>query len=304
MLIGLKLVVSAALVAWAVISSLHWNARVQMYEPKPGARLGLKVLLLVLACCVIWGGVVQVNEGERGVVLRNGAATGVVRPPGLALVMPFVDSIESMSVMTEAAKVEASGASKDLQVVHAEITVNYAMLPERAVEVYTSLRHDAVARVIRPAIEEAVKAGTAEFKAEDLIQHREAVKSRIETILRQRLDAKGFTLDAVSITDFDFSDTFNRSIEDKVTATQQALKAENDLVRVRAEAQQSVARAEAEAQALKAQREAVTPELIQLRRTEALLKAIEKWDGRMPTFVGEGAPVPMLDVFKAEIGAR
>jgi regulator of protease activity HflC (stomatin/prohibitin superfamily) len=268
-------------------------------------RIGFGLLAFVLGLVVVWGAVRQVDEGERAVVLRNGAATGEVKAPGLCLVVPLIDTLQPMSVMTEAAKVEASGASKDLQVVHAEITVNYSMLPERAVEVYTALRHDALQRVIRPAIEEAVMAGTAEFKAEDLIQHRESVKGRIESILRLRLDAKGFALDAVSITDFDFSDTFNRSIEDKVTATQQALKAENDLVRVRAEAQQSVARAEAEAQALKAQREAVTPELIQLRRTEALLKAIEKWDGRMPTYVGPDSPVPMLDVFKiAEGGAK
>lgn len=205
--------------------------------------------------------------------------------------------------MTEAASIKAEGASKDLQVIHAEITVNYTMLPERAVEVYRTLRHDAVARVLRPAIEEAVKAGTSEFKAEDLIQHRATVKARIEEILRARMEAKGFTLDTVSITDFDFSDTFNRSIEEKVTATQMALKATNDLERVKAEAQQQVERAKAEAEALKAQREAVTPELIQLRRTEALLKAVEKWDGHMPAFVGgDGAPVPMLDVFKVEQG--
>lgn len=295
MLIVLKVLASIALLAWAVVPALDFRRQVVR-----GSRLGFGLVAWIVANIVLWGSIVQVDEGERGVVLRNGAATGAVLEPGLNFVAPFLDSVERMSVMTEAASIKAEGASKDLQVIHAEITVNYAMLPDRAVEVYRLLRHDALARVIRPAIEEAVKAGTAEFKAEDLIQHRESVKSRIENILRQRLDAKGFTLDTVSITDFDFSKSFNESIEAKVTATQNALKAQNDLERVKAEAQQSVERAKAEAQALVAQREAVTPELIELRRTEALLKAVEKWDGKMPTFVGGGgAPVPMLDVFKA-----
>lgn len=257
-------------------------------------------LLIAVGYIALVSGIGKVNEGERGVVLHNGAATGQVLDPGLYWVAPVIGTVEEMSVMTEAASIKAEGASKDLQVIHAEITVNYAMLPERAVEVYRALRHDAVARVIRPAIEEAVKAGTSEFKAEDLIQHRALVKEKIESILRTRMEAKGFTLDTVSITDFDFSDTFNQAIESKVTATQMAMKAGNDLERVKAEAQQQVERAKAEAEALKAQREAVTPDLILLRRTEALLKAIEKWDGRMPTYVGPDSPVPMLDVFKIE----
>lgn len=295
MLTVLKVLASVALLAWAVVPALDFRA-----QAVRGGRLGFGLIAWVLALIVLWAAVGQVDEGERGVVLRNGRATGTVLEPGLYIIAPFLDSVERMSVMTEAASIKAEGASKDLQVIHADITVNYAMLPDRAVEVYRLLRHDALARVIRPAIEEAVKAGTAEFKAEDLIQHRESVKSRIENILRLRLDAKGFTLDTVSITDFDFSRSFNDSIEAKVTATQNALKAQNDLERVKAEAQQQVERAKAEAMALMAQREAVTPELITLRRVEALLKAVEKWDGRMPTYVGgNGAPVPMLDVFQA-----
>ena len=38
----------------------------------------------------------------------------------------------------------------------------------------------------------------------------------------------------------------------------------------------------------------VTPQLIQLRKIEASLKAIEKWDGRMPK-ITSGA-VPFLDM--------
>lgn len=299
MLTGLKfagLVVVAGLFLWR---AMRWDKGGNPH-PTPGSVVPWACLVLAWIVLVM-STLGQVNEGERGVVLNLGAATGRVLEPGVYWTKPFVEDVEVMSVRTQAESVKAEGASKDLQVVHAEITANFSLDPARIVEVYKNLRHDALGRVIRPAIEEAVKAGTAEYKAEELITHRAAVKEKIQNLLRERLAAVGFHLDVINITDFDFSETFNRSIEEKVTATQSALKAENDLARVKFEAQQSVARAQAEAEALKAQAGVVTAELIQLRRVEALLKSIEKWDGHLPTTVmqGEGAsPVPVLDVFR------
>ena len=46
--------------------------------------------------------------------------------------------------------------------------------------------------------------------------------------------------------------------------------------------------AEAEAKSLRLQREVVSDNLIKLRQVEAQLKAIEKWDGRMPTYMAGG----------------
>jgi regulator of protease activity HflC (stomatin/prohibitin superfamily) len=101
----------------------------------------------------------------------------------------------------------------------------------------------------------------------------------------------------MSITDFSFSKSFNEAIEAKVTATQQVLKAERDLQRVRLEAQQQIEQARAQAEALRIQKENVTPSLVELRRIEAQFRAIDKWNGQMPTYVS--GPVPILDVFRS-----
>lgn len=287
----------ALVLFWGI--RLRWSEAEDEWTASPSVPRIVASILLGIFGMMLSMGLGQVDEGERGVVLSFGRATGRIIDPGVYVVTPFVESVTTMPVRVVAEKANAEGASKDLQVVHAEITVNYALRPEDTVRVYSRLGKEALERVIKPAIEEAVKAGTAEFKAEELITHRPQVKSRIESILRSRLEANGFHLDAVSITDFDFSDTFNRSIEAKVTATQEALKAQNELVRVQAEAQQQVERARAEAEALKVQRDAVTPELLELRKVEALMKSLEKWDGRLPQYVGgSGGPVPVLEVFR------
>jgi hypothetical protein len=82
-----------------------------------------------------------------------------------------------------------------------------------------------------------------------------------------------------------------------VKAVQQALEAENALKRVGFEAQQAVVKATAEAKGLELQKVQITAQLLDLRRIEVQGRAVEKWNGVMPTVVTSGGPVPMLDVF-------
>lgn len=131
---------------------------------------------------------------------------------------------------------------------------------------------------------------TASFNAEGLITQRALVSEQAEALLQQKLQPFGIVVDGYNIIDFDFSEEFNKAIEAKQTAEQMALKARRDLERVKIEAEQRITQARAEAEALRIQREALTPELLRLREIEALLKAIEKWDGKLPAVTGGSVP--------------
>jgi multidrug efflux pump subunit AcrA (membrane-fusion protein) len=111
-------------------------------------------------------------------------------------------------------------------------------------------------------------------------------------VLSERLTPRNITIEEVSITEFQFSDEFNRAIESKQVAQQNALRAEQELRRAQIDSQRQVAEAEAqaeariavaqaEAEALRLQREVISPELLQLR-------FIEKWNGVLPRFTGGG----------------
>jgi regulator of protease activity HflC (stomatin/prohibitin superfamily) len=266
------------------------------------ARMGASAgpVLLALLIAVFTLGVAasfgQVPAGYRGVVLRFGAPTGEIKAEGLYMVTPFINAVELMSVQVVAYDAIAEAASRDLQDVKTKVTLNYSLDPAKVVEIYRTLRQDYEARIIKPAIQESVKAATARFTAEELITRRPEVRDAIQQNLNQRLTRFGIRDEAMSITDFAFSKAFNEAIEAKVTATQQVLKAERDLQRVRLEAQQQIEQARAQAEALRIQKENVTPALIELRRIEAQIRAIEKWNGQMPTYVA--GPVPILDVFR------
>jgi regulator of protease activity HflC (stomatin/prohibitin superfamily) len=253
----------------------------------------LAILILTLGISASFG---QVPAGYRGVVLRFGAPTGTIKNEGLYMVTPFINAVEILSVQVVAFEAIAEAASRDLQDVKTKVTLNYSLDPGKVVDIYRLLRRDHEDRIIKPAIQEAVKASTARFTAEELITRRPEVRDAIFSNLTQRLDRFGIRTEATSITDFAFSKAFNEAIEQKVTAAQQVLKAERDLQRVRLEAQQQIEQARAQAEALRIQKENVTPALVELRRIEAQIRAIDKWNGQLPQYTT--GPVPVLDVFR------
>ncbi len=221
--------------------------------------------LLVLSIFVI-SSVGQVEAGFRGVVLRFGAPSEQVKAEGIYFVNPLLgESVTMMDVQVHAYEAEASAASRDLQDVKTHVTLNYNLDPGQVSKVYQTLRRDYEPRIIRPAIQEVVKAVTALYDAEKLIAERPKVKSDIELALRDRLLAHGMLMDTISITDFQFSTSFSQAIEAKVVAVQRALEAENKLRQIEVEARQAKASAEGRANAAIAEAEG--------QKRSAILKA-------------------------------
>ena len=241
-----------------------------------------------------------VGAGEQGVLLKFGAVTGEIKDEGLYFKVPFVHQVVLMSTQIQKYTATATSSSKDLQVVSTEVTLNFQLNATQVGEIYRTMRRQYESRIIQPYIQEAVKSVTANYNAEELITQRPAVKSELQTFVTERLAPLGMNVVELSITDFQFSATFQQAIEAKVTAVQQALEAENALARVEFEAEQEIAKARAEAEGLRLQKAQVTPQLIRLRQIEVQRAAVNKWNGVMPNVVTGGGPVPMLDVFNTQ----
>jgi prohibitin 2 len=235
----------------------------------------------------------SIDAGSIGVVKRFGNPIRQLNP-GAHLVVPFIDGVSSVTVQTRIVKPSENAASHDLQIVHVEVTLAYHVDPEYATSVLVSLNNDAETRVIDPAILESIKAVTAQYDVKELVGERQKVRDAIEDLVKSRIAPYHIIAETTSITDFSFSDQFEQSIEAKVVAEQQAEKAKNDLTRIQIQAQQQIAQAEGEAAALKAQKEQITPELLQLRTIEMMK---EKWNGQLPeNYYGGTAPLPFMDV--------
>ena len=249
---------------------------------------GLALLLFILSFTVV-------GAGKRGVVLRLGSVNRVL-DSGLHMKLPFpIETVKKMDVQIRKIETDSSAYSKDIQTVTAKIALNYHLQPESVGLLYAEIGRDYAIRLIDPAIQESVKAATAKFTAQELIEQRPKVKEEIKLILADRLQGKYITVDDFSIVNFDFSDVYETAVEAKQVAQQEALKAENDLTRIKVEANQRIAQAEAEAQAIRIQAQAITQ---QGGEDYVRLKAIEKWNGTLPTQFIPGMSVPFLNVIK------
>ena len=257
-------------------------------------RLGLIIgaILVFLLFLSPW---VKVGAGERGVVLNFGAVQKNVLGEGLHLRIPIMQEVVLMDVKVQKAVTDAASASADLQDVTSSVALNYHVVPDKANVVYQTLGIDFKNRIIDPAIQEVMKAVSARYTAEELITKRAAVSEAMRENLAERLLNYNIAVDAFSIVSFSFSKVFTEAIEAKQTAEQLALKSKRDLERIKIEAEQKVTAARAEAESLRLQKENISLDLIELRKVEANLKAIDKWNGILPQVTGGGA-VPFIGV--------
>jgi len=268
-------------------------------RPTVNVRIGgiIAGVIMIILMLVLLGSVGQVGAGKRGVVLKFGAVTGRVLGEGIYAVTPFVNSVEIMDVQVQAYVSQAAAVSKDMQEVDTKVTLNYYIRPAKVNKIYQTLGRDFEDRIVKPSIQESVKASTASFTAEELVTKRADAKRAIEKSIEIRLLVHGLVMETVSITDFEFTPSFKKAVEDKVVAQQQVLTEQRNLEKIRIQKEQAIARAQAEAESLRLQKAEITPDLIKLRQIEVEKAAIDKWNGVMATYDGGSGPVPIMDVF-------
>jgi regulator of protease activity HflC (stomatin/prohibitin superfamily) len=214
-------------------------------EKNPGRSAALLILLLVVLVTGL-DCLHSVPPGHRGVVVTLGAVKEVNLGEGLQFKLPYIQTIVDMKVMLEKEEVRESAASSDLQEITTTLTVHFNIEPSFAWKVYQTMRKDYHNLLLRPVIQEDLKATTAKFTAEALITTRAALVQKLTEKLRESLAPYGIYVQTVNFVDFQFSKAFSEAIEAKVTAEQDALKAKNILVMIQYEAQQKIIQAEAE----------------------------------------------------------
>jgi len=247
-LIALLILGVIAVVAGVYLAQTNKGSRGDPRARSSGRIVSI-VGVIIIVIGIIAGSFTAVPAGHRGVVIRFNAVTGTVLEEGLRTKVPFIDSVVMMDVRTDKYEVAAAAASRDLQDVRTTIALNWRLEPSRTAEIYRTLGPDFINRIAAPAVQEVVKQVTARHRAEDLIVNRETVRNQIAEELSHRLMERGIITEAVSITEFQFNQTFVAAIEAKVAAEQAVLQAQFTLEQVRVEAEQREARAMGEANA-------------------------------------------------------
>ncbi|HMS55911.1 MAG TPA: prohibitin family protein [Fimbriimonadaceae bacterium] len=242
---------------------------------------------------ILWGGVVQIPAGYVGVKLRFGAPDGTL-DPGIHLIIPGVHSVQLLETRTQKEESQATAASQDLQIVTTTLALNFRLDAANIDKIYSQVGPLYKSRIIDPTVQESLKVVTARYTAEGLIRNRAQVKNEVETEIIKRLQAYHILVDTqgLSIVNFDFSPEFNKAIEAKQVAQQEAEKQKYVLQQAELQKQTDVARAKGSAEAAKLNAEALKVNgggLVIAREW------IEKWDGKLPQ-VSSGAGQYIIDI--------
>ncbi|WLE58357.1 prohibitin family protein [Burkholderia plantarii] len=282
------IVLFAALVTFAVrmIPSLL-RAKAPSWAVAASAGVGFLVAGVLMACFT------QVAQSHIGIVTTFGKVQADTLTEGAHLVAP-VSRVHEVFIGTDVARVErAQAASKDLQSVHTDLTMNYRVDPAKARALFAMAPSlDYEASYVQPAMQEVFKAVVSRYTAEELVTKRAQVSTDIQAALVAKLAGYGFVVRDINITGFAFSKAFDDAIEAKVTASQKAEQAERDLQRVKYEADQKIATAKGDAEAI-----AIQATAIKTNGGEEYLRlqAINRWDGKLPLYLTPGAPLPFVN---------
>lgn len=253
-------------------------------KPASWATRAIGVVLILVGA--FSGGVVQVPAGYQGVLLRFGALQGSLNP-GIHMIMPGVNEVILMETRTQKEESQATAASRDLQVVTTTIALNYRLEASKVPQIFAGVGPGYRERIIAPAIQESLKVVTSRYTAEELIRNRQQVKNEVESDVSKRLLAYNILVDpqGLSIVNFDFSPEFNRAIEAKQVAQQEAEKQKFVLQQAELQRQTEVARAKGAAEAARLNAEALRAQgggLVIAREW------IQKWDGKLPSVSAGG----------------
>jgi regulator of protease activity HflC (stomatin/prohibitin superfamily) len=257
--------------------------------------LNQRVLGMVAGVIVFFGGVLfssftVISAGHTGVQITLGEVNPVPLTEGVHFVNP-ISQVKDIDVRLQKAQLDGQSAgTKDLQQVHTDIVINYRMSPKNLPHIYKEFGLDIGSKILGPAINDAFKAVTGRFTSEELITKRDIVSQEILNHLREKVAQFDIEVSNVSLVNFGFSPEYQKAIEQKVIATQQTAKAEQDLKRMEIEAKQE----ETRAKGIKARIEAINT-----AGGENYVRqlAIEKWDGKLPNTV-LGNTIPFINVGK------
>lgn len=259
------------------------------------SKLGILGGALLVALVFIFESFTVISAGHTGVQVTLGEVNPAPLTEGVHMVNP-ISQVRDVDVRLQKAELKGANAgTKDLQVVHTDIVVNFRLDPTKVPHIYKEYGLNVDEKVLGPGINEAFKSVTGHYTSEELVTKRDLVSQEILQHLVTKMAPFNITVSNISLVNFGFSPEYQKAIEAKVISVQQTAKAEQDLRRIEVEAKSRVAQAEGEAKAISIQAQAIQSNGGQ---NYVQLQAIEKWDGKLPQYMLGNGTTPFINVGK------
>ena len=259
----------------AIIGYKTYKAR----ELKLSVVAILVVLVGVVGMAIVPSSFHTVEAGEIAVVKHLGEARNV-RTAGTYFDLWITEKYEYYDAKVQNMDISTQAYSKDAQTMNISMNVQYKIDESKVIEIanqYGTI--DLLANRIESIAIEKTKATLSSYSAMNIIETRSTISPLVEETIKSAVNEEYCVeIVAVVLTNIDFSEAFEKTVEDKMIAEQEKLKAEyeKETAIVNAEKELEVAKLQAQAKIEKAKADAEAQ--IEVARAEAesvKLKSIE-----------------------------
>ncbi|MGV9252417.1 slipin family protein [Streptomyces sp. NPDC003697] len=200
-----------------------------------------------------------IKQYERGVVLRLGRLLGEVRPPGLTVIVPFLDKLHKMNLQIVTMPIPAQeGITRDNVTVRVDAVVYFKVVDPPSALIRVEDYRFAVSQMAQTSLRSII--GKSDL--DDLLSNREKLNQGLELMIDSPAVGWGVQIDRVEIKDVSLPETMKRSMARQAEADRERRAR---IINADAELQASKKLAEA------AQQMAETPAALQLRLLQTVV---------------------------------
>lgn len=245
-----------------------------------GERVALIIgCVLLIALFLVPPSFHTVDTGEIAVVKHLGEAKGV-RTSGTYFDFWLTETYEIYDARVQNSEITTAAYSKDAQTMDVVMTIQWQIDSSKAVEIANKYGNlSTLGNRIQSVSIEKAKSVLSNYSAMSIIETRSSISPEVEAKIKQAIDENYYVdIVAVVLVNIDFSDAFEATVENKMIAEQEKLKAEYEKETAIVNAEKELEVAKLNAQAKLAQAEADAEAQIKIAEAEAeaiKLKSIE-----------------------------
>lgn len=279
----------------------------------------LFVVLMAAFSLISLAGCNNVRAGYVGVkVDKYGDSRGVnveVVGPGRYFTGPNTDIFEfpTFSQNEVWTKTPTEGSPNDESItfqtkegttINADFGITYHIDPANVAKVFTKYRRgveEITDIFLRNMVRDSLNLASSQRSMDDLMADKSKFMTAASDDVKRRALIDGITVDTVySVGDFRWPQQIIAAMNAKMSATQDAMKVENEIRKTEAEAKKLIVTADAQVKIAEAEAQAVELRGVALAKNPQVLQqmAIEKWNGVLPQVTNGATPLINIDKLK------
>ncbi|GAB4209604.1 MAG: SPFH domain-containing protein [Roseiflexaceae bacterium] len=245
------------------------------------------VVLVIIALGVSTFRFAQVDEGERGIIITQGAVEGIQGPGVFFRVFAPFTRVETVNVKRQTRQISQNVASSDKQLYDIDIQVDYSRRTDESSlrEQYSriGISDEQLNQFLDGFINDALKSASTQFTLDQVLSDRGGFSQRINQFLRSPtgegqqspIDQLYVNLEAVKVLDIKVGDAYARLLAEKANLEVQIETEEKRRQQIEAQQSNNLFQAEQEAQVALTREKGLTSAALEAAARDSQVREIQ-----------------------------